>query len=65
MIDDINDTGKTLEIISKMFFDSQNSVKYAVLVNNVSSKFKVDFYGKNIDKKIDNSWIVFPWEEIR
>ena len=65
VIDDINDTGKTLEIISKMFFDSQNSVKYAVMVNNVSSKFKVDFYGKNIDKKIDNSWIVFPWEEIR
>ena len=43
VIDDINDTGKTLEIISKMFSGSQNSIKYAVLVNNVSSKFIVDF----------------------
>ena len=29
------------------------------------SLFNVDFYGAQIDKSIDSSWIVFPWENIK
>ncbi len=64
IIDDINDTGDTLTEIKKKFKDYIKNIKFAVLINNKSSSFKVDYYGSQIDKKIDNSWIVFPWENI-
>ena len=64
IIDDINDSGKTLLKISKIFNEYLFKLKFAVLVNNNSSSFKVDYHGIEIDKKIDNSWIVFPWENI-
>lgn len=65
IIDDINDTGKTLRLIKKMFYNFSNNIKYSALINNKSSDFKIDFTGKSIDKKIDDSWIVFPWEELK
>ena len=64
IIDDINDTGNTLSEIKKKLKDFIKNIKFAVLINNKSSSFKVDYYGSEIDKKIDNSWIVFPWENI-
>ena len=64
IIDDINDTGETLSEIKKKLKDHIKNIKFAVLINNKSSSFKVDYYGSEIDKKIDNSWIVFPWENI-
>jgi len=64
IIDDINDTGNTLSEIKKKLKDHIKNIKFAVLINNKSSSFKVDYYGSEIDKKIDNSWIVFPWENI-
>jgi len=65
IIDDINDTGRTLQLVKNLFSDRTAIIKYAVLVDNKSSNFVVDFAAKNIDKKVDNSWIVFPWEEMR
>ena len=64
IIDDINDTGNTLADIKKKFNLYINNIKFAVLINNKSSSFEVDYYGSEIDKNIDNSWIVFPWENI-
>ena len=64
IMDDINDTGNTLTEIKKKFKNYIKNIKFAVLINNKSSSFKVDYYGSQIDKKIDNSWIVFPWENI-
>ena len=64
IIDDINDTGKTLADIKKKFNYYIENIKFAVLINNKSSSFEVDYYGSEIDKNIDNSWIVFPWENI-
>ena len=64
IIDDINDTGNTLAKIKKEFNRYIKKIKFAVLINNKSSSFEVDYYGSEIDKNIDNRWIVFPWEKI-
>ena len=50
LIDDINDTGATFKLIDHA-------------IENNSSAFKVDFRGKIIDKSLNPSWIVFPWEK--
>jgi xanthine phosphoribosyltransferase len=64
IIDDINDTGNTLSKISEMFKEHLSKLKFAVLINNKSSSFEVDYYSGQIDKSTDNSWIVFPWENM-
>ncbi len=64
IIDDINDTGNTLAEIKKKFNSYIKNIRFAVLINNKSSSFEVDYHGSEIDKKIDNSWMVFPWENI-
>lgn len=76
IVDDINDTGATLEWIKKDWISGcfpndqswneiwQDNVRFAVLVDNASSDFKnVRYSGMAIDKSKDASWIVFPWEE--
>tara|TARA_S200000501_G_C20848808_1_gene754825 strand:+ start:2064 stop:2510 length:447 start_codon:yes stop_codon:yes gene_type:complete len=65
VVDDINDTGETLSTISKYFNEYFPKIKYAVIIENKKSEFNVDFYGTQIDKSIDSSWIVFPWENIK
>jgi hypoxanthine phosphoribosyltransferase len=62
IIDDINDTGATFEHIR---FNCVNnpSVKYAAVINNRPSPFTVDFWGYEIDKSVEDRWVVFPWEE--
>ena len=64
VIDDINDTGKTMKEISEVYSKFLHKLKFAVLIDNKSSQFKVDFFSYKIDKTVDNSWIVFPWESI-
>ena len=64
IIDDINDTGATFNFIKKNIIDNTKEVRYAALVDNISSDFKVDYKGKVIDKSKIPSWIVFPWEKI-
>ncbi len=64
IIDDINDTGNTLSDISKIYEKHLHKFKFAVLIDNKSSTFEVNYFSKKIDKTVDNSWIVFPWESI-
>lgn len=64
IIDDINDSGNTMKVISEIYSMFLNKLKFAVLIDNKSSQFKVDFFSYQIDKTVDNSWIVFPWESI-
>ena len=62
LVDDINDSGKTLKII----YDLNNSSKIiynATLIYNQQSKVKTHFYGKMIKRSEDKNWYVFPWEE--
>ena len=62
LVDDINDSGKTLKII----YDLNNSSKIiynATLIYNQESKVKTHFYGKMIKRSEDKNWYVFHWEE--
>ena len=55
----------TFNFIKKNIKDINTEVHYAVLVNNLSSDFKVEYKGKVIDKSKTPSWIVFPWEKTK
>jgi hypoxanthine phosphoribosyltransferase len=76
IVDDINDTGATLNWIQQDWQDSclpgherweevwGNNVRTAVMINNDASDFAdVDYVGLNINKLEEPIWCVFPWEE--
>lgn len=62
IIDDINDTGRTLADFSSKYNGLFDMVRYAVIVNNESSSFDVDYYGCAYNKLDEPDWWVFPWE---
>ncbi len=62
IIDDINDTGRTFDFVKKTFKDSDCEIRFAALINNVTSKTKIDYHGQLIDKSENPVWYVFPWE---
>ena len=62
IVDDINDTGATIECIRDQL-GAQSNIRIAVLTNNVSSNSQVDYWGTQINKHQDPSWIVYPWEQ--
>lgn len=72
VVDDIVDSGETIEELHKIFASLLNSygkydfdhIKTAVLYYNSSNKAKVvpDFYAKQIDKNVQNDWIEFSFE---
>jgi len=75
IVDDINDTGATLEWIKQDWPSSclsnhpawsavwNKNVRFAVVVNNYASNYeKVDYSGRNINKLDDPCWVIFPWE---
>jgi hypoxanthine phosphoribosyltransferase len=77
VVDDINDTGATLNWImqdwpSGCFPDDpawdevwNQNVKFAVVVDNLASKcsVKMDFVGMEVNKAENDVWIDFPWED--
>ena len=76
IVDDINDTGATLNWIQEDWRSGclpddpawddvfGNNVRFAVLINNVASEFTdVDYVGLHINKLEEPIWCVFPWEE--
>jgi xanthine phosphoribosyltransferase len=78
IVDDINDTGATLNYIkqdwqSGCFSNDErwindvwgNNVRVAVLYDNESSKseLNIDYSAVTINKAEEDSWIVFPWED--
>ncbi len=75
IVDDINDTGATLEWIRQDWPSSclpsnpawasvwNKNVRFAVVINNDASNYeKVDYTGRNINKLDDPCWVIFPWE---
>lgn len=67
VIDDINDTGATLNwIVNDWRLNSMpgHNVRFAVLFDNLSSGLQqeVDYCATEINKAERNEWIVFPWE---
>jgi hypoxanthine phosphoribosyltransferase len=77
IVDDINDTGATLNWImqdwpSGCFPDDpawdevwNQNVKFAVVVDNLASKCtaKMDYVGMEVNKAENNVWVDFPWED--
>lgn len=62
VVDDINDTGSQLNTMFEGITPN-DWIRVAVLFNNAGSSFDgVSFSGYDIDKRIDDRWIVFPWE---
>lgn len=77
IVDDINDTGATLNWIINDWQSSclpsdpkwktiwNNNVKFAVIVDNLSSdcNVKMDYFGFEVNKAENNVWIDFPYED--
>jgi hypoxanthine phosphoribosyltransferase len=75
IVDDINDQGNTIAWIKKDWQASalpghpnwQNiwgdSVRFAVITDNMSSNETVDYLVYEIDKSENDIWIVYPWED--
>lgn len=77
IVDDINDTGATLNWIMKdwpsgCFPDDpaweevwNQNVKFAVVVDNLASQcaVKMDYVGMEINKAENDVWVDFPWED--
>jgi len=78
IVDDINDSGATLNWIKRDWQDScfpgntsiwdeawSNNVRVAVLVDNESSKseLNVSYSDVDLNKAEEDCWIVFPWED--
>ena len=74
IVDDINDTGATYRWIRQDWQASclpnlpewqdvwGYNVRFAVLVNNLSSEETADYSSIEINKAEHDCWIVFPWE---
>ena len=62
IIDDINDSGKTIDVIKDSSKNLITNIHFAVLINKSQSTSKVEFYGKTVDSKLNDYWYVFPWE---
>ena len=76
ILDDINDTGATLDWRINDWQGINlpndtawadiwgNNVRFAVLFDNLSSKFSrcVDYHAVTINKAEEDVWIVYPWE---
>lgn len=74
LVDDINDTGATLEWIKKDWSISayrddpkweaiwNESVRFATLIDNDVSPTQVNYIGESINKAENDVWVVFPWE---
>jgi hypoxanthine phosphoribosyltransferase len=56
-VDDIADTGTTLESYKKLAI--AENAKFATIHKKVNSRFIPDYYYKETDK-----WIVYPWETV-
>jgi uncharacterized protein len=74
IVDDINDTGATLQWIKDDWSNSafrddpewkdiwNKNVRFAVLVDNDASPIEVNYVGESINKAEDPQWCIFPWE---
>jgi len=77
IVDDINDSGATLNWIKQDWMSSclpnskdwnlvwSNNVRVAVLVDNESSasELNINYSAVDLNKAEEDSWIVFPWED--
>ncbi|GAM05174.1 MULTISPECIES: phosphoribosyltransferase [Novosphingobium] len=66
-IDDINDSGGTIEFLRARLAElgaDASFVRFAVIITNTSSRAKTDYWAQTIDRSHDKRWFVFPWESV-
>ena len=63
LVDDINDSGKTLKTIYDLINAYSKKIYNATLIYNQESIIKTDFYGRMIKRSEDKNWYIFPWEK--
>ncbi|MCJ2183468.1 phosphoribosyltransferase domain-containing protein [Novosphingobium sp. 1949] len=66
-IDDINDSGGTIEYLRARLDEggcNRETTRFAVVINNIASKASVDLWADTIDRTEDKRWFVFPWESV-
>lgn len=75
IVDDINDTGATLDWIKQDWQSGvrldkdqwkkiwNHNVRFMTIVDNDSSPVEVNYSAVSINKAEEDVWIVFPWEE--
>lgn len=64
VVDDICDSGETLNFVDDLLSERNVSYKMATLVFNIAQDiFEPDYYGTEINKEENNCWVVFPWEQ--
>lgn len=76
VVDDINDTGATLEWIKNDWQQSclpdestwntvwHKNVRFATITDNLASDFSVDYSTHEINKAEEDVWLVYPWENV-
>ncbi|MES2291644.1 MAG: phosphoribosyltransferase family protein [Pseudomonadota bacterium] len=64
IVDDINDSGRTIAYLRKAIAEGGDiaNLRVAVLIDNIRSIQTVDYRAETIDRDQDQSWFVFPWE---
>lgn len=64
LIDDINDSGETLKIITEaqQRIPLAGDLYTAVLLEKYTSQIEADFVGDHVREGREDEWIVFPWE---
>ena len=67
IVDDINDSGTTIASL-RAALEAQGAdeahLRVAVLIDNVSSRAKAEYWSRRIDRREDKRWFVFPWESV-
>ena len=67
IVDDINDSGSTIAFL-RAAIDAKSGhperLRVAVLVNNIRSRAKAEYWGTQLDRDVDKRWFVFPWEAL-
>ena len=64
-VEDINDSGKTIGEIRDALTEQRADMamtRFAVLIDNVRSRQRIDYAYTSIDRDVDKDWFVFPWE---
>jgi hypoxanthine phosphoribosyltransferase len=67
IVDDINDSGTTIASL-RAALEAQGAdethLRVAVLIDNVSSRARAEYWSRRIDRREDKRWFVFPWEAV-
>lgn len=66
-LDDINDSGRTIAHLRGALQAAEaraGGIRFATLIDNVSSAEKVDYRARTIDRTTNKDWFVFPWEAV-